>query len=95
MEHAFASVILVTNNYHMPRSLMEMRRYVGAIELQPYPVVNRAARQRRMAAAAGALRVLFTEYVKLIGPSPAASSAPARFAPRSRRSGDDAGCLGP
>ncbi len=39
VENAFASVILVTNNYHMPRSLMEMRRYVGDLDLQPYPVV--------------------------------------------------------
>ena len=67
VEHAFASVILVTNNYHMPRSLMEMRRYVGDLDLQPYPVVagrlDRSAWLRQPAA----LRVLFTEYVKFIG----------------------------
>lgn len=67
VEHAFASVILVTNNYHMPRSLMEMRRYVGDLDLQPYPVVagrlDHSAWLRRPAA----LRVLFTEYVKFIG----------------------------
>lgn len=67
MEHAFASVILVTNNYHMPRSLMEMRRYVGALELQPYPVVTGRLDGGEWLRRPAALRVLFTEYVKLLG----------------------------
>ena len=35
-----ARVILVTNNYHMPRSLLEMGRLLDKEELEPYPVVN-------------------------------------------------------
>ena len=38
--HDYGSVILVTNNYHMPRSLLEMGRLLGKEELEPYPVVN-------------------------------------------------------
>ncbi|MGY6710042.1 MAG: YdcF family protein [Rhizobiaceae bacterium] len=67
VEHAFASVILVTNNYHMPRSLMEMRRYVGDLDLQPYPVVAGRLDNAEWLRRPAALRVLFTEYVKLIG----------------------------
>ena len=67
MEHSFASVILVTNNYHMPRSLMEMRRYLGELDLQPYPVVNRRLDRAEWLKRPEAVRVLFTEYVKLIG----------------------------
>jgi uncharacterized SAM-binding protein YcdF (DUF218 family) len=67
MQHAFASVILVTNNYHMPRSLMEMRRFLGDFDLQPYPVVHRRLDRGEWLRRPGALRVLLTEYVKLIG----------------------------
>lgn len=66
-EHAFASVILVTNNYHMPRSLMEMRRYLGELNLQPYPVVTGRLNGAEWLRQPTALRVLFTEYLKLIG----------------------------
>ncbi len=38
--HAYQSVILVTNNYHMPRSMLEMGRLMGSADLRPYPVVN-------------------------------------------------------
>ena len=38
--HAYEKVILVTNNYHMPRSLLEMGRLLDREELDPYPVVN-------------------------------------------------------
>jgi uncharacterized SAM-binding protein YcdF (DUF218 family) len=67
IRHEFASAILVTNNYHMPRSLMEMRRYLGDLDLQPYPVVHRRLDRGEWLRRPGALRVLFTEYVKLIG----------------------------
>lgn len=67
VENAFASVILVTNNYHMPRSLMEMRRYVGDLDLQPYPVVAGRLDHGEWLRRPAALRVLFTEYVKFIG----------------------------
>jgi uncharacterized SAM-binding protein YcdF (DUF218 family) len=38
--HEYGSVILVTNNYHMPRSLLEMHRLLEKAELRPYAVVN-------------------------------------------------------
>ena len=38
--HAYGTVILVTNNYHMPRSLLEMGRLLHGARLEPYPVVN-------------------------------------------------------
>jgi uncharacterized SAM-binding protein YcdF (DUF218 family) len=34
----FHSIILVTSNYHMPRSLIELRQAMPDIELIPYPV---------------------------------------------------------
>jgi uncharacterized SAM-binding protein YcdF (DUF218 family) len=64
--HQYGSVILVTNNYHMPRSLLEMGRYIGDAELQPYPVVNTKLDNGGWVTKPGALRVLFTEYNKYL-----------------------------
>jgi uncharacterized SAM-binding protein YcdF (DUF218 family) len=36
--HHYKTVILVTNNYHMPRSLAEIRRADNTSEFIPYPV---------------------------------------------------------
>jgi uncharacterized SAM-binding protein YcdF (DUF218 family) len=63
--HNFNSVILVTNNYHMPRSLLELGRQVEA-DLKPYPVVNRPLDNGRWLVEPEALRVLFTEYTKYL-----------------------------
>src|SRR5690606_30250248 len=66
-EHAYGSIILVTNNYHMPRSLLEMRRLLDdASDLQPYPVVNTDLKNGGWMTKPAALRVLFTEYTKFL-----------------------------
>ncbi|BCH21925.1 YdcF family protein [Mesorhizobium sp. L-8-3] len=64
--HAYSRVILVTNNYHMPRSLLEMRRYLSNADLLPYPVVNHRLDGGGWMTKPAALRVLFTEYTKYI-----------------------------
>ena len=60
------SAILVTNNYHMPRSLLEMRRANSALTIVPYPVVNTPLGDGEWIRQPDALRVLFTEYTKYI-----------------------------
>jgi uncharacterized SAM-binding protein YcdF (DUF218 family) len=66
-EHAYDSVILVTNNYHMPRSLLEMQRLLRQnARLEPYPVVNSRLDGGGWIAKPDAMRVLFTEYVKYL-----------------------------
>lgn len=64
-EHDFGSVILVTNNYHMPRSLLELGRQTEAV-VTPYPVVNARLDKGRWLSEPDALRVLFTEYTKYL-----------------------------
>jgi uncharacterized SAM-binding protein YcdF (DUF218 family) len=64
--HAYSRVILVTNNYHMPRSLLEMRRLIGGTELLPYPVVNAKLDGNNWMAKPDAMRVLLTEYTKYL-----------------------------
>jgi uncharacterized SAM-binding protein YcdF (DUF218 family) len=64
--HEYGSVILVTNNYHMPRSLLEMNRLVENTALQPYPVVNTRLDDGTWLTKPDALRVIFTEYTKYV-----------------------------
>jgi len=80
-EHDYDSVILVTNNYHMPRSLLEMHRLLQNARLDPYPVVNSRLDNGGWMAKPDALRVLFTEYTKYLaavarGMVPGASRQP-------------------
>jgi uncharacterized SAM-binding protein YcdF (DUF218 family) len=64
--HAYGKVIVVTNNYHMPRSLLELQRMIDATELLPYPVVNTRLDGGAWLTNADALRVLFMEYTKYL-----------------------------
>ncbi len=64
--HDYGKVILVTNNYHMPRSLLEMGRLLDTAELDPYPVVNTRLDDGGWIVRPKALRVLFTEYNKYL-----------------------------
>lgn len=64
--HAYGRVILVTNNYHMPRSLLELGRLLDREELEPYPVVNANLENGGWMVRPDALRVLFTEYNKYL-----------------------------
>ncbi|MEO5756839.1 MAG: YdcF family protein [Mesorhizobium sp.] len=64
--HAYGTVILVTNNYHMPRSLLEMGRLLHGAKLEPYPVVNANLENGGWLTKPEALRVLFTEYNKYL-----------------------------
>ncbi|MGD9914669.1 MAG: YdcF family protein [Rhizobiaceae bacterium] len=65
-DHAYTRVILVTNNYHMPRSLLEMRRMIGGVEVIPYPVVTTRIDRGEWLTQPDTLRVLFTEYMKYL-----------------------------
>jgi len=65
-DHDFDRIIVVTNNYHMPRSLLEMRRFLSDAELVPYPVVNTPLDNGGWLTKPDALRVIFTEYTKYI-----------------------------
>lgn len=65
-ENAYGTIIVVTNNYHMPRSLLEMRRYLHHAVLRPYPVINTPLDRGEWITNPDALRVMLTEYVKFV-----------------------------
>ncbi|MEX0344587.1 MAG: YdcF family protein [Rhizobiaceae bacterium] len=64
--NGYSSAIIVTNNYHMPRSLMEFERLVIDAKLVAYPVVNSDLAGGGWLTEPDALRVLFTEYGKYV-----------------------------
>lgn len=64
--HDYSSAIVVTNNYHIPRSILEMERRADGARLIPYPVVNSNLSDGGWLLKPGALRVLFTEYGKYV-----------------------------
>lgn len=65
-ENAYGNIILVTNNYHMPRSLLEMHRLLRHAKLRPYPVINTPLDHGEWLTKPDALRVIFTEYTKYV-----------------------------
>jgi uncharacterized SAM-binding protein YcdF (DUF218 family) len=65
-DHHYGRVIVVTNNYHMPRTLLEMQRVDGSVEFVPYPVVNTPIDDGSWLTDSEVLRVLLTEYTKYI-----------------------------
>src|SRR5690606_35805916 len=64
--NTFGSIIIVTNNYHMPRSLLEMRRILPNATLEPFPVVNTPLTGTTWLEDADTLRVLMIEYAKYV-----------------------------
>lgn len=66
-DHDYASIILVTNNYHMPRSLLEMERAMKGVKITPYPVVNSDLGNGSWMTRPDTVRVLLGEYVRYVG----------------------------
>ncbi|OLP48455.1 YdcF family protein [Allorhizobium taibaishanense] len=65
-DKGFSSVLVVTSNYHMQRSLMELRRTDKQTEFIPYPVVTADLRTKAWYADPNALRTLLFEYAKIL-----------------------------
>src|SRR5690606_39353744 len=63
LHDALPILIVVTSNYHIPRSLMEIRRVAEQSRVIPYPVVNTEFGRFGWMARPDIARVLFIEYV--------------------------------
>jgi len=63
--HHYKTVILVTNNYHMPRSLAEIRRADDRSDFIPYPVENGLS-LTDISQNPLLLRTLASEYIKYL-----------------------------
>jgi uncharacterized SAM-binding protein YcdF (DUF218 family) len=66
-ENGFRSIIVVTSSYHMPRSLMELRRVLPETELIAYPVISHELKLDSWWKDPATLRLLMFEYAKYTG----------------------------
>ncbi|MBV9569822.1 MAG: YdcF family protein [Alphaproteobacteria bacterium] len=64
--HKFRSLILVTANYHMPRSLAEFSADMPKVKLVPYPVEPEGIDFARWWRNPHAVRLLHAEYAKYL-----------------------------
>ncbi|MBY0447997.1 MAG: YdcF family protein, partial [Hyphomonadaceae bacterium] len=64
--HGYNTILLVTEDYHMPRSLLELQLAMPAVRIIPYPVASRLSKPslwRNDPKIAGRLAL---EYLKLL-----------------------------
>ena len=65
-EHGFRSVIVVTSNYHMPRTLLELDHVLPTARKVPYAVVPDSVMRDTWWQHPGTARLLASEYAKLL-----------------------------
>lgn len=65
-EKGYDSLIVVTANYHMPRSLAELQRAMPSVRLVAHPVFPDTFRSRAWWLHGPALKLLIKEYLKYI-----------------------------
>ncbi len=62
----YKSVLVVTNNYHMPRSIAELKYVDPSTDFIPYPVVNSDLKTKAWFTDPNALRTILYEYAKVL-----------------------------
>lgn len=63
-DNRYRSILVVTNNYHMPRSLLELRRANPGIAFIPYPVVNSDLKSTNWLTNPMVIKTILLEYAK-------------------------------
>ena len=76
--HHFQSLVVVTANYHMPRSITEFSAAMPGIRLVPYPVPTIVA-SRRWWLDPAAIKTLQYEYAKYLGSAALATVYPGHW----------------
>jgi uncharacterized SAM-binding protein YcdF (DUF218 family) len=65
-KRGFTKLIVVTSSYHMPRSLIELRRTMPGATLLPHPVQSNRVHAQRWWMDGYTTRVLLAEYAKFL-----------------------------
>ncbi|MBS7705362.1 YdcF family protein [Chelatococcus asaccharovorans] len=68
-QNNFGSVIVVTSNYHMPRTLVELGNTLPGVKLLPYAVVAENSLTEHWWSDTATTRLLVMEYVKYLAAS--------------------------
>jgi uncharacterized SAM-binding protein YcdF (DUF218 family) len=64
MSRSFESLIVVTSNYHMPRTMAELEHQLPDVKLIPHPVVSDKLRTEPWWNSIATAKLLLSEYVK-------------------------------
>ena len=64
--HGFQSLIIVTSNYHMPRTLLELDHALPNVRKTPYAVVTPSVRPEAWWQSVSSARLLASEYIKFV-----------------------------
>jgi uncharacterized SAM-binding protein YcdF (DUF218 family) len=64
--HRFKRLVVVTSDYHMPRSLLELRSALPEVELYPYPVETDLVEAERWWASSDSAQKVTLEYCKYL-----------------------------
>ena len=65
-ERHYDSLLVVTANYHMPRTLLELGRAMPDVELKPYPVTPGEVKLSHWWSDGATFRLLAGEYLKYV-----------------------------
>jgi uncharacterized SAM-binding protein YcdF (DUF218 family) len=65
-DQGFASLIVVTSSYHMPRTMAELAKQLPDTVLVPFPVVTDKLRKEPWWASGPTARLIFSEYAKFV-----------------------------
>ncbi len=65
--HNYRRVLVVTSNYHMPRSLLELHRIDPATQYFGYPIVYTDLKSENWMTMPEVVKAMLSEYVKLVG----------------------------
>lgn len=66
-KNGYDNILVVTNNYHMPRSLYELHRIDPDRHYIGYPIVNSDLKTANWMAKPDVMRAILSEYIKLVG----------------------------
>lgn len=64
--NGFSSLLVVTSNYHLPRTLAEFGHVMGTVKLVGYPVVSDSVDMGRVWSDPAAFKLVASEYLKVI-----------------------------
>ncbi len=62
----FHHVLIVTHDYHMPRTFLELQRINSTVQFIPYPIISHDLEENRSIFKIKILRVLLIEYLKIL-----------------------------
>jgi len=65
-EHKYTSIIVVTSSYHMPRALVELKRFLPGVDMVPHTVVPESFSSARWWADNTVMRLIVSEYIKYL-----------------------------